>query len=423
MKNKGFSLVELIVVIAIMAILVGVAVPVYTSYIEKTQKNKDIQMVDEIKHAIEIAAVGESWYQTMSNGGMAMIVITEGGTTVQGPSTQGSGDLSALVSAAMTKTFGSLESLKLSYDGWKGTLTSTNLADVVGSTYYNNVPTLMGDVQNLTNALDDFVMHNKGDLFSAANGYSDFVEKLTGKDIEDCTSQEIANAATLYVADQMVGLSSVTDAEAFNEEAFISVWSQPQTPVFTSQDVVAEIGYMPAVAADYARLEAMVTKIANDSKCTEILPLFRELSASLGLDSNGNAATASSVVTGNLEKLYQKISEHLSPTTAEGQTAKTCSCSATSVQNYFEGGSAAQDAKAYLALLGQVKASESKISGDLGNSSLYTSKELTSYVNDYISVADVLNEIPNADGAVVVVVKLDAAGNISLTAYPMDYQD
>ena len=30
MNNKGFSLVELIVVIAIMAILVGVAVPVYT---------------------------------------------------------------------------------------------------------------------------------------------------------------------------------------------------------------------------------------------------------------------------------------------------------------------------------------------------------------------------------------------------------
>ena len=54
MKNKGFSLVELIVVIAIMAILVGVAVPVYSSYVEKAQKASDIQMVDEIKHALQV---------------------------------------------------------------------------------------------------------------------------------------------------------------------------------------------------------------------------------------------------------------------------------------------------------------------------------------------------------------------------------
>ena len=54
--NKGFSLVELIVVIAIMAILVGVAVPVYTSYITKANEAVDIQAVDNLKHACEIVA-------------------------------------------------------------------------------------------------------------------------------------------------------------------------------------------------------------------------------------------------------------------------------------------------------------------------------------------------------------------------------
>ena len=34
-KNKGFSLVELIIVIAIMAILVGIMVPVLMHFIEK----------------------------------------------------------------------------------------------------------------------------------------------------------------------------------------------------------------------------------------------------------------------------------------------------------------------------------------------------------------------------------------------------
>ena len=54
-NNKGFSLVELIVVIAIMAILVGVAVPVFSSYVEKSAKEKDIALVDEMADAIVLA--------------------------------------------------------------------------------------------------------------------------------------------------------------------------------------------------------------------------------------------------------------------------------------------------------------------------------------------------------------------------------
>ena len=55
--NKGFSLVELIVVIAIMAILVGVAVPVYTSYISSANNKVDAQLVGEIDHAIEVLLI------------------------------------------------------------------------------------------------------------------------------------------------------------------------------------------------------------------------------------------------------------------------------------------------------------------------------------------------------------------------------
>ncbi len=55
-KNKGFSLVELIVVVAIMAVLVGILAPAYLSYVEKTRRGADEDMAEEVRHSIEVAA-------------------------------------------------------------------------------------------------------------------------------------------------------------------------------------------------------------------------------------------------------------------------------------------------------------------------------------------------------------------------------
>lgn len=49
--DKGFSLIELIIVIAIAAILVAVMVPVLIKYIEKTNVSSDIQLADTVRSA------------------------------------------------------------------------------------------------------------------------------------------------------------------------------------------------------------------------------------------------------------------------------------------------------------------------------------------------------------------------------------
>ena len=53
--NKGFSLVELIIVIAIMAILIGVMAPQLLKYVERSRQSKDVQAVDTIHTAIVTA--------------------------------------------------------------------------------------------------------------------------------------------------------------------------------------------------------------------------------------------------------------------------------------------------------------------------------------------------------------------------------
>ena len=52
-SNKGFSLVELIIVIAIMAVLIGVLAPQFIKYVERSRESTDLQNIEEVKTAVE----------------------------------------------------------------------------------------------------------------------------------------------------------------------------------------------------------------------------------------------------------------------------------------------------------------------------------------------------------------------------------
>lgn len=54
MKNKGFSLVELIIVIAIIAILASILVPLFIRYVERTRVTTDAEAVGSIVKALKV---------------------------------------------------------------------------------------------------------------------------------------------------------------------------------------------------------------------------------------------------------------------------------------------------------------------------------------------------------------------------------
>ena len=58
--NKGFSLVELIVVIAIMAVLVGVLAPTLIRNVEKSRESTDLQNLDYIRQSVVTAVSTEA---------------------------------------------------------------------------------------------------------------------------------------------------------------------------------------------------------------------------------------------------------------------------------------------------------------------------------------------------------------------------
>lgn len=55
LTNKGFSLVELIIVIAIMAVLVGVLAPQYLKYVHNSKVSTDVTNAQEMATAINVA--------------------------------------------------------------------------------------------------------------------------------------------------------------------------------------------------------------------------------------------------------------------------------------------------------------------------------------------------------------------------------
>lgn len=72
LNNKGFSLVELIIVIAIMAVLIGVLAPQYLKYVEKSRVSTDKDNVTAIESAMQVWAADTE----------ALTVFPTGDTTI-----------------------------------------------------------------------------------------------------------------------------------------------------------------------------------------------------------------------------------------------------------------------------------------------------------------------------------------------------
>ncbi len=54
-RNKGFTLMELMIVIAIIAVLAAVLVPMYLQYVERSRQSNDLQMATNIMKAATVA--------------------------------------------------------------------------------------------------------------------------------------------------------------------------------------------------------------------------------------------------------------------------------------------------------------------------------------------------------------------------------
>lgn len=158
--NKGFSLVELIIVVAIMAILVGLLAPQYVKYVEKSRKSADASNLSEIVNAIQVkAADAES---SLPSGGYKITISdSTKKTTIEAvagdgvtPNTDAVDTIKAAVEETMP-TYAStvLKSAKWGANGTASDITATVVIKKDGGTTVTYTP---ADLETfITNKKDD----------------------------------------------------------------------------------------------------------------------------------------------------------------------------------------------------------------------------------------------------------------------------
>lgn len=99
-NNKGFTLVELIIVIAIIAVLSAVIAPQYIKYVENSRVGVDESYISEVAHNMELTAASSE----KVNGKQVTVKFSDAGVMTIAKVAAGDADAETVITATLVGT-------------------------------------------------------------------------------------------------------------------------------------------------------------------------------------------------------------------------------------------------------------------------------------------------------------------------------
>ena len=348
-NNKGFSLVELIVVIAIMAILAAVAVAGFSFYIPKAQQAADEQLFSDVGYALKLGH--QSGYD-VCNG---YVVLSYGANAYA----EGEG-----VEQAMAAVFG---------DDWKEDeslqLKTNWMSSFEGSSFNGQEQELIGKIDNLTDALGETIL----DLGGA--NFEKYMDDL-GVDKED--PDVASDAAVFYVANQVSQMKTADKQALVSGLSTVSFSSSTDALAYFVNKGMSKVS---AAASLYTLAEGMCTYLGD----TDVTNAFNEKVNALGTNSYEDQDAAVAAVFEAFNAAQSKANE-------KGLNEK--------MAKYFSEGQAGKDMQAYLDMLTSVASADQQVKENFGTDNCFSN--LGSLV-DAVTGGGVVIYIEEVDGKLIVV--------------------
>ena len=281
--RAGFTLVELIVVIAILAILAGIAIPVYTNYIKKAHQAADEQLLAAVNSGFAAACLEADGKDSRQHTAEASISL-DGDGHVTAVSTN-----DAINTAFMTKYFKGNEDAKFQYyksfgfndaDGvfygidpnGEGTPSKTmrTWTDAYGNTatyaqedvdaykassFYN---TDIADWAGTVDTLVSGVSANSASMESLKKD-AGFASYLTSKGVDTDDDMAVARALVTYAANKLAGVDANAVAEVVRSggtwnDQIASISSMMGGSTFANKAVAA--AFLFGMSGGYANTDA-----------------------------------------------------------------------------------------------------------------------------------------------------------------------